>query len=208
MSVSSAGEKGTLPAKDFSGIDFRDGLLRVSVENQKFQKVMDEVAQKAGIEIVINGLADEDLTIHFDYLPLENGLKRLLSGRNYVFFYRSVEASQPPRLTQVLVLPKTEGETVARSGVIVENKSVNQAEQKRDIEKILNIDQQKKLEEALQDLAQGNENIREQFYEALEDMQKMKGSVEKMLEEEGIEGIRQGNIEELKDKLKVYQADQ
>ena len=76
MGILQAGEKDTPRGEDFSGIHFRAGRLRVSVENRKFQKVMDEVAKKTGIRIVFNGITDEDLTIHFDYLPLEKGLKK------------------------------------------------------------------------------------------------------------------------------------
>jgi hypothetical protein len=128
MGVSSGGEKVTPPAKDFSGIDFRDGLLRVSVENQKFREVMHEVAQKTGIRIVINDPADEDLTIDFDYLPLEKGLRQLLRGRNYVFIYRSggsIDFMQSSdRLAKVLIFPKSGGWTMAGLGEMAENRSV------------------------------------------------------------------------------------
>jgi hypothetical protein len=173
MSVSSAGEKGTLPAKDFSGIDFRDGLLRVSVENQKFQKVMDEVAQKAGIEIVINHTADEDLTINFDYLPLEKGLKKLLRGRNYVFVYFSKEASQAARVQQVLVFPKSEERREANIKGSTESGFAHLARQKETRGKMQNVDK-KSLEAVLQVFSQGEIDLNEEMIGEIKDLEEMR----------------------------------
>lgn len=186
MSVSSAGEKDTPRGEDFSGVHFRDGHLRVSVENQKFQKVMDEVAQKAGIEIVINHTADEDLTIDFDYLPLEKGLKKLLRGSNYMFIYRSGEVPRSVRLVQVLVLPKPEGWTMAGPVGIIENRPANQIKQ--------NIDQQR-LDDVLKGFSQNNVDLRKQFYEALEKIQEMDVYREmKRLEGEVLQGLSQSGV--------------
>ena len=100
-----AESKATLKA-DFSGIEFKNGLLRVSVANAKLQKVMDAVAKKVGIRVMITDRIDEDLTVHFDYLPLERGLQRLLKGRNYVFSYTSDKADRPVALSEVLVFSR------------------------------------------------------------------------------------------------------
>ncbi|KHE91330.1 MAG: hypothetical protein K8F52_12685 [Candidatus Scalindua rubra] len=110
--VSLAGEKNPSPGKEFSGVDFKNGLLKISVDKQSFKKVMSEIAKKAEIKIFIYFAAEEELTIDFDYLPLEKGLVKLLRGRNYAFC-RSREDQQPDRLTSVTVFSREEGVSVA-----------------------------------------------------------------------------------------------
>ncbi len=70
-----ATDKDVPQSEGFSVIDFKNGLLKVSVKEQRFTEVMNEISKKAEMEIIINYPADEKLTIGFDYLPLEKGLK-------------------------------------------------------------------------------------------------------------------------------------
>ncbi len=113
MGISLAVENNNIPNdKKFSGVDFKNGLLKVSVEKQSFKEVMDNVAKKAGIKILIDNPVDEDLTISFDYLPLEKGLKQLLKDKNYAFKYRPEEdddIKNSSSLINVFVLSKSEG---------------------------------------------------------------------------------------------------
>jgi hypothetical protein len=188
MGVSSAEEKVAPHGEGFTGVHFGDGRLRVSIENEKLQKVMGEIAQKAGIRIVINGSADEYLTIHFDYLPLEKGLKKLLRGRNYVFVYFPEEPSQVPTVKQVLVFPKSEETIAANMKGSTESRSVLPAGHKETRERMQNVDQ-KSLEQILEVFSQSGiyineemireigdlEEIGEEFSKALEIIQKMEG---------------------------------
>lgn len=99
-------------------IDFKDRLLSVSVANQKFKHVIEVVAQKAGIDIFIPESIDEYITVTFYKLPLEEGLKKLLKGRNHVFVYsRPDEASGSPILSKILIFPnpKSEDSITAKS---------------------------------------------------------------------------------------------
>lgn len=112
IGASLAVEKDTPQGEKFSGVDFKDGLLKVSVEKQSFKEVMDKVAKKAGIKILIDNPVDEDLTTSFDYLPLEDGLRRLLRGKNYAFEFQSGEGDVSKRsssLMKVFAFPKLEG---------------------------------------------------------------------------------------------------
>ncbi|UCG93957.1 MAG: hypothetical protein JSW13_05850 [Candidatus Aerophobus sp.] len=203
IGISPAGEKDTPRSKDFSGIDFGDGLLRVSVENQKFQKVMDEVAKKTGIRIVFNGITDEDLTIHFDYLPLEKGLKKLLRGRNYVFVYFSDEPSQAAKMKKVLVFPKSEERIATGMKGSTESRSAHRAGQKETRENKENADGER-LDEILQTFSQSGMDINEEmiqeikdlgemgreFSEAFETIQKMEGFKQMM----GFEDMAEKNL--------------
>jgi len=205
--VLSAGERDTPQGEDFSGVDFRKGLLKVSVENQKFQEVMDEVAQKAGIRIIINDHADEDLTIDFGYLPLEKGLKRLLRGKSYVLIHRSGEGVDPiqsSRLMKVWVLPKSWGATMAGLGEIAENRTADHARQTVAIKKKMLSQDQKRLDEVLQGFSQYGIDLEKQFYDALEKIQEMDifGEIRK-IEDSVFQGLPQGEVDAMK---KIYDA--
>jgi len=166
---SSAGDNGkdTRSQENISVIDFRNGLLKVSVENQKFQKIMDEVAQKTGIRIVIQDTSDEDLTIRSDYLPLEKSLQQLLKARNYVFIYRSDEEGQSSRLMQVWVFGKSGGRPGEGPEGKAEKKVAKQG--KRSMGEGQDL-VQKMLDEFLQNIPQDKMDLKAGFYEALKGM--------------------------------------
>ncbi len=112
MGISLAVDNDIPNDKKFPGVDFKNGLLKVSIEKQKFKDIMDEIAKKAEIKILISGSADEELTTSFDYLPLDKGLRLLLKDKNYVFKYRPEENDKNKNsssLINVFVLPKSEG---------------------------------------------------------------------------------------------------
>lgn len=213
IGVSSAGEKDTPPGKDFSGVDFRDGLLRVSVENRKFHRVMDEVAREAGVKIVINDTTDKDLTIDFDYLPLEKGLKRLLRGKNYVFIYRSMggaDLTQSFRLVKVLTFPKSGGWTVTGLREIAEHRSADRAEQTVAMKEMLNPDQEERLEEVLTNFSSKGIYLGAQLYSGLQKLREMGVSREMTkLEDDILQAFPQGRgeliekINEALEKLRI-----
>jgi len=209
LEIALAKGKGTLPGEDSLTVDFRNGLLKVSVRKQKFHEVLDEVAQKAGIRIVIDKSANEDLTLDFDYLPLEKGLKRLLRGRNYVFIYRSgegVEFVQPSRLTKVLIFPKSGGWTMAGLGEMAENRSADPAKQTMAIKEMLNLDQEG-LMEVLQGLAQNRMDRGKQFYDALEKIQELDVFREMTkFEDDGFQGFSKDGAEVIKEIKKALEG--
>jgi hypothetical protein len=172
--ISLAAEKNAQRSENFAGIDYRNGLLRVSVENQKFHKVMDEVSKKTGIKIVINDTTDQELTIDFNYLPLEKGLKRLLKGSNYVLFYQSEESvdfGQSSRLVKVLIFPESGRGSMAGLGELAEDRPADRAKQKGAMKEILNPDLER-LKEVLKHFPQKGVDLEAQDYKALE---KIKG---------------------------------
>jgi hypothetical protein len=93
-----AGAKESPSEGSIPGIIYKDGLLRVSVknksfkkENKSFKKVMDEITLKTGVKALINSPLDNEISVSFDYLPLEEGLQKLLSGKRCVFFKNDEE---------------------------------------------------------------------------------------------------------------------
>ncbi len=147
--VSLAKEKDTSPSKKFSGVDYKNGLLKVSVDKQSFRKVMNEIAKKAEIKVFIYFAAEEEMTLDFDYLPLEKGIKVLLREKNYAFC-RSGDDEQSGRLTSVMVFNRKEGASVAIR------------------DEIMTLDQQQILDEILQKLSLSSGNLRKQIDEAME----------------------------------------
>jgi hypothetical protein len=86
-----AGAKESPSEGSIPGIIYKDGLLRVSVKNKSFKKVMDEITLKTGVKALINSPLDNEISVSFDYLPLEEGLQKLLSGKRCVFFKNDEE---------------------------------------------------------------------------------------------------------------------
>ena len=84
LGIWSVGGEDKLPGMDLSGIHYKNGYLKISVKNQDFHKVMQEVAKKSGVKIITNDSTHKDLSIDFDYTPLEKGIKRLLKNLIYI----------------------------------------------------------------------------------------------------------------------------
>ncbi len=101
-----------------SGIDYRDGRIKISVDDRPLEDVVEEVAQKSGIRVIDNHPSREAVSMHLDYLPVAASLQRLLQGRDYVFFYRAGKPGDEPVLTQVVVLPKEGGRVTAGTGPV------------------------------------------------------------------------------------------
>jgi type II secretory pathway component HofQ len=64
--------------------DARRGLLKVSAKHKPFRRVMGAVAEESGMDIFIHGSVQGELTVEFDYVPLERALKVLLKGKSFV----------------------------------------------------------------------------------------------------------------------------
>ena len=157
-----AAENGVTQDEEFSDVDFKDGLLRVSVEKQSFKEVMAIVARKTGIEVLIENPTDDELTMSFDYLPLEKGLKKLLRGMNYAF-KRSWGGKSSGRLTNVMVFGRMEGVAVA----MVEEK-----------EGITRLDQQHRLDKLLEGHSMNGDDLRMQIDNAMKKIREVGRSKE------------------------------
>jgi hypothetical protein len=105
---SSAGANG-IGGLDAASVRVRDGTLSVSLEESELPDVMAAIAEQSGIEIQVTGLEEPiRLTDSFSELPVEAGLRRLLSDLAATFVYSDAEPE--PRLKRVLVMPHRAGE--------------------------------------------------------------------------------------------------
>jgi hypothetical protein len=91
--------------------------LTVQLEGIPLQAAMKAIERESGVALALLTPLTEEITIAFDDLPLEQGLRRLLGNRSYILFYAAAGPGQPAALRQVKVLPK------GREGVRAEGPS-------------------------------------------------------------------------------------
>ena len=74
----------------------RDGLVTLSAQNASLREILTEFGRASGIEIYLESsvTADDATTIAFDGAPPEDGLRRLLRAKNFMFIYSGGSLSQ------------------------------------------------------------------------------------------------------------------
>ena len=70
-------------------VDISAGRISVKMDNVPLAKLLAVVAERTGARVVVNGTADENFSVEFHDLPLEEGLRRIVRGKNVAFFYES-----------------------------------------------------------------------------------------------------------------------
>ncbi|NIM97180.1 MAG: hypothetical protein GTO24_03555, partial [candidate division Zixibacteria bacterium] len=68
-------------------VAYNQGLLSVSAENADLQEVLASVAEKTGFLVNIPEGLGKSVTIQFDYVPLEEGLHRILRDMSYALVF-------------------------------------------------------------------------------------------------------------------------
>jgi len=165
----SAVENGTKLKTGFTGIDFSNGFLKVSVEKQAFKDVIEEVARKTGTRIVTSSPIDEEMTVSFDYLPLEKALQQLLSGKSHVFFYSS-QAGNQVKLSQVFILPGSPGTSTTSYKDTIRNHQVRELTAGK-----TQFPNQREIDEMFKNISMNDPEIKKQLYQAIEDLQNNNG---------------------------------
>ena len=125
-------------AQATSGIDFKEGFIKISVVNEDLQNVIDQVAGKTGIRIIASSAINEKITLDLDFMPLEKGLKQLLGDRSHVLLY-SGDGSGNTRISRVLILPRSKGGSMEGLKNFEAGKNLDQAAK---INELLDLDQQ------------------------------------------------------------------
>ncbi len=202
MGISIAAERD----EKLSGIYYKDGLLKVSVESQKFKDIMDDIAKKAEIKIIFDYPGEEEITTSFNYLPLEKGLRLLLKDKNYAFKYQTEEDNalkNSTSLMKVFVSSKSEEVTVAiteelgKRGNLGNNRgtmSTNELQDqiKGNLDEIL----------ALYSYPQSSVDVAKKFRETIDEIKDRDGIFEEKVELEGRTDIE----EQIKEALQVLQG--
>lgn len=77
-----------------SGVVFKEGRLSVSVHKSSLEWVLEEISRKGGVAIMrAEGVGEERISIQFQNLPLDEGLRRILKDHDAFFFYGVEETS-------------------------------------------------------------------------------------------------------------------
>jgi hypothetical protein len=92
------------------GIMVSGDRLSVHVKNRNLQALLNEISRKSGLSIVsAQTTQDPRVSIDFEGLDLEDGLKRMLSDYDTFFFFGASSNSAPVTLKAVWVYPKGQG---------------------------------------------------------------------------------------------------
>lgn len=96
-----------------SGVTFKDGRLSVRIEKRPLESLMDEISTKAGVPLVLSeDVGGQVVSLNFQNLPLDEGLRRILKKYDAFFFY-GVDEQDASSLKVVWVYPKGQGRGMA-----------------------------------------------------------------------------------------------
>jgi hypothetical protein len=65
-----------------------DQQLTIHAKNTPLREILQSVSQQANLLIVYHGATDKSVNVDLNSVPLEEGLKKVLSGSNFSFFYK------------------------------------------------------------------------------------------------------------------------
>lgn len=101
------------PAPDIF-LSFKDNTVSVKIERARLAEVLQELARQARLEVSLaSSLAEDQVSLSFDGLPLEQGIARILTGKNYTLRY--APEAVPPRVAEIRVISGGSG-PIARIG--------------------------------------------------------------------------------------------
>jgi aspartyl protease family protein len=113
-------------------IEYQGGGLSVDLHDEEILKVLDSLTFKTGVEFRIDPNIGGRISERFSGLPLEEGLRRILSGYNHVFVYGATTDTAVSRVMilgtgpENLSLPSAEvPEPVEPEVVIIDNPNLN-----------------------------------------------------------------------------------
>jgi len=97
------------PIKETSVITFRDGRLTVRVQERSLEWILEEISRVTRVGIFLaDGMEDKRISIDFQDLSLDEGLRRLLTDNDAFFFYGG-EGKASAAMKAIWVYPKGQG---------------------------------------------------------------------------------------------------
>jgi len=89
-------------------IQARNNRLTVKLRDIPLEKVLTEIANQTGIQIIFYGPMEGFLSADFSDLPLNKGLRQLTRGFNHIFIYCGGKAKDlGPEIKKVIIYSKT-----------------------------------------------------------------------------------------------------
>ncbi|MEK6558942.1 MAG: hypothetical protein AABZ43_02260, partial [Planctomycetota bacterium] len=68
-------------------IKFNNGQLSVKLKNAPLEKVLKEIMSQSGARIWLNDTVDMNITLEFQNIYIEDGVRKILKDKNYAFVY-------------------------------------------------------------------------------------------------------------------------
>jgi hypothetical protein len=99
------------PGESFQ-VKFNEGYLSVNAYQAPLAKIFDEIRKQAGIAVDGSIGPEEKITIQFERVVLEEGLKRL--AKNISIVYTQGPKDKSPRIARIIVLPEGQRAPPAR----------------------------------------------------------------------------------------------
>jgi hypothetical protein len=85
-------------------VKVNEGYLSVNAYHAPLVKIFDEIGKQAGIAVDGSIAPEETITIQFERVVLEEGLKRL--AKNISIVYTQSPKDKTPRIVKIVVLPE------------------------------------------------------------------------------------------------------
>ena len=73
----------TQPSQSASFIQFANDLLTVEAQDVPLKELLDEIARQSGLSVVGFGSLDDDITIEFHSLSLDEGMRLILRHHSF-----------------------------------------------------------------------------------------------------------------------------
>ena len=73
-------------------VKFENGQLSVKLKNSPLEKVLKEIMSQSGAKIWLNDSIDTTITIEFQNLPIEEGVRKIIKNKNYAFVFAPHES--------------------------------------------------------------------------------------------------------------------
>lgn len=93
-------------------LSVHDGLLSANITNAPLREVMAELARQVPLRVfVADDVSDDNISVTFENLPFETGLRRILQGKNYLLIHErspSPSAENGLSVAQIRVMPAGE----------------------------------------------------------------------------------------------------
>jgi hypothetical protein len=99
------------PVESFQ-VKFNEGYLSVNAYYAPLVKIFDEIRKQTGIAVDGSIGPEERITIQFERVDLEEGLKRL--AKNISIVYTQTPKDKTPRIVKIVILPEKQKPPPAR----------------------------------------------------------------------------------------------
>jgi hypothetical protein len=95
-----------------AAVAFKNGRLSANIQDRSLERVADEFSRKTGVRVILDSeLLRESVSIQFQSLSVEEGLRQLFRKHDAFFFY-GVGKDESSALKVVWVYPKGRGRSV------------------------------------------------------------------------------------------------